>query len=565
MDDPPKEPGTPPVPSRRAVLILLASAALGAGGAGLALRPGLPPLHQDEYLHLLPLTWSRKLPEARSSLLEGYSREVFGRKLPLRSYSYCGAVKTLPYMAVGLPVSPDTMRACQILLTIAVYLAALFACLQVSGWSLAAAVGCLGLLLADIPLQFHLIADSGHMSMGLLLALGAFGLSASLIQSPRLWNALALALVAFLGEWDKVNFLWYAGAALAGCAAAGLAGPPRAGALAAGVLSAACAAGIWSALWLIPSYRGTIAEGLASSLPLAGPFELLRHAVELMGLLDPFQTYHRYADVTSSPRPALYASYRVSFTLFYHLAAGCAALAAHKLRTSRQEARPLLFMAAFLPALLLAIVKTRMAWGAHHIVVIKPFAYIAFGALFGHFWTAPPRSAGRTGATLRFRFHAPGRRVWAALGGLALAFYFGVVGVLGFRDRQRAPPHSGVYGVSQNAVEAWQAAARSSSPHIYALDWGVFYPGVANSPPGQRWEMAQAKGLSDLLKLEAIVRGQDVGLLFKPSGEHAWLVQARQGPLGRAVAESLVFDNHRGESWRLWVVRTSLLQAPAVP
>src|SRR3972149_1063375 len=71
------------------MLIILSGVALLA--LALALWPGLPPVNQDEYLPLLPMSWFTKEPNARTSLLRSYVIRVLGRDVPALAYPYAGS------------------------------------------------------------------------------------------------------------------------------------------------------------------------------------------------------------------------------------------------------------------------------------------------------------------------------------------------------------------------------------------------------------------------------------------------------------------------------------------
>jgi hypothetical protein len=138
-----------------------------------------------------------------------------------------------------------------------------------------------------------------------------------------------------------------------------------------------------------------------------------------------------------------------------------------------------------------------------------------------------------------------------------LVLGFGYVGVRGYVDLQRAPGIFGIYDVSWNQTEAWQAAARSRVPAVFTLDWGVFYPGVVNSRASQRWEMTEVDGPERLLSLNFGRSAPEIGLLFRAAGPHRWLLGAANDGQTYSVVEQALFDRHPGEKWVFLVVNTA--------
>jgi len=503
----------------------------------LLLWPWLPPVHQDEYLPLLPVSWFIKTPAARSSMLLGYSIRVFGHGVPARSYPYVGSLKGLLYAATWLPASVPVYRATNLVLVGVLFSLVLWASWRLSRGSRAAVMLCLAFLISDTSLIVLGITDEGPIVLCLILATLFLGLLTSLIEAPRWWKVLPIALIVCLGVWDRLNFGWFVVAGLAGCAAASLARPLRGAAGLLVVSVVGCAIGLAALVHFLPEYLSAASRGVDKSISIRDPARLWKHWVMLVNLVDPFAAYHRYININSGGRRLPYVAYRWAFSLLVlAVIAASLAVGAWHLGPRRHRAGRFLFLGAFLASLLFAIVKTVDAWSSHHIVFVKPFVFIALVCLVGEL--------------SRLRTLLAGLSVLLAIG-------FGWVGIRGLADMQSAPPIGGIYDVSWNGVDAWQAAARSTVRTVYALDWGVFYPGVVNSPADQRWEMREVKSLEELWSLNFGRKSAPMGLLFRSSGGNHWLLGASNDGQNYTVEEKQVFRRHKGEEWVFLVVSTA--------
>jgi hypothetical protein len=509
-------------------------ATLGLAAVAFLLWPGMPPIHQDEYLPLFPITWFIKEPAARSHGLHPYVRETFGVALPVLSYPYLGAVKAYAYLALGLPTTPEAYRLLQLALLGALVVIVLRACWRLSGRSVLACAVCLALLLADTGIVTLGILDEGNQIPSLLFgALFVLGL-AWVADAPRASKVLPLALVVLVGELDRVNFLWFVGAGLAGCVAAAVADPVRRSARVLAVVAVACTLGLAGAVAVVPQYASKIWEGMQQSIPTFDVAALWEHWTVLFAQLDPLSAYHRYVDVQKPAHATAYVVYRWTWTLAYAaVVAGAAIVGLAGARRRPDRARPLLFLAAFSATLLFVIVKTKESWSAHHVFLVKPFAYVTLGLL-----------AAEAGDRPRLRRPAI---VLATLFAAGSAW----MGARAYRDMRAASPIYGVYDVSRNAQDAWQAAAATPVAVVRALDWGVFYPGVLNSPAAQRWEGPAAETPDELRELFATGAAGGMAVLFRTRGDFRWLLESGRARERFGVGEARQFDRHPGESWTL--------------
>lgn len=521
-------------------------AGLGLAILGLALWSDLPAVNQDEYLSLFPITWFKKEPEARSAALYGYSENLFGHAVPMRSYPYVGALKAYIYAATFLPTTIDVYRAAKVVLLWALFSVILLGCWRVSRGSALACAVCLGWLLSDIALVVLGATDPGQQILSLTLGACLFVLLLFLMESPRWWYIVPIAVVVFLGEWDRVNFLWFVASGIAACTAASLAGPWRNSLRGMAVAITGCATGLAGTAFLIPDYPKMALAGAETSIGTFDWLGLWQHWQVLYPRLDPFGAYHIFLNTAAPVYNEIYATYRWTWSLLYVVivAAGLF-LGLARLRKNSQLARPLLFHSAFMGSLLYVILKTSESWASHHVLVLKPFAYLGLGVL--------------TAALIS----SPRMKYWLSTAMILLWVGHTSISILGFREMTAAPSKFGVYDVSWNQADAWQAAARTPVKAVYALDWGVFYPGVLNSPADQRWEMPGVNELGDLRKLDAARKGFDMALLFHTNGPRSWILNAPNAKKHYGIVDIQHFNRHSGEPWTLAVLSVDRWSTPA--
>jgi hypothetical protein len=527
-------------PPRSAVRIVL-----GAFAATLVVValvwPWLPALHQDEYLPIFPLAWYTKTPDARPSMLRYWSESFSFRGerfvVPLRAYHYIGATKGFLWAAASLPTEPGPYRAANGVGTAILVGVIAWAAWRLSGRSRLGTGIAIAFLATDVSFVVLGITDEGPILIHLLLATLLVVMLASLADRVRWWLAAPIALTVALGIWDRLNFGWFVGAGLVGCLAAAVVVRPWWRALGMLVVATAgVAIGIVPIRLVVPDYLEQAQTGVAGGIPLVDPMRLFEHARAMFRLLDPLAAYHRYADLVPQQFDAPWVAYRWLFLLLGAVAVvGCAVGGLRRRDPGR------LFIAAFVGSLAGVLVRTHEAWASHHVVVVKPFVYVALGMLIA--------TASRARAPLA-----------AALAAVAVAF--AGAGALSLVRLSNAPPVTGVYDVSWNATDAWRAAAAADVRRVFALDWGAYYPGVVNSRADQRWEaeeVADAKALSLLNHRKR----EPFGVIFRTRGPHRWVVAAGdQGRLLEAVRTER-FDRHPGEPWLFMVLRRTPTPPPA--
>jgi hypothetical protein len=528
-------------PRSAAGTVAVVAAGVAAGLLAVALvRPWMPAVHQDEYLPIFPLAWYTKVPDARPSMLRYWSGSFADGRIviPLRAYHYIGASKGLLWAAAGLPTEIGPYRATNgvgfaILVGVLAWAAWRFGGRRVLGVALAIAF-----LAGDLSFAVLGITDEGPILIHLLLATLLAVMFASLADRARWWLPLPIALVVALGIWDRLNFGWFVGAGLVACLAAAPFVRPWRRAVGMLVLAAVgTAAGLEPIRRFLPDYVQWARGGVSGGIPLTDGARLLEHATAMLRLVDPLAAYHRYANVGPQQFDLPWVAYRGAFVVLTIAAIVGCAVGGWRRRDPQR-----LFLAAFLAALVGVVVRTHEAWSSHHVVVVKPFVYVALGVLVG---TA---TRGRA-------------RLAAGLGAVALAF--AGLGMLGLVRLQSAPPVTGVYDVSWNATDAWRAAAASDVHRVFALDWGAYYPGVVNSRADQQWEMEDDLANPRALALLDHGKREPFGVLFRAGGPRRWIIAA--AALGRHIEALRIerFDGHPGEPWMFMVLRPPATPAPS--
>ena len=519
-----------------AAIALLAAAAVVPGAA--LLWPHLPPLHEDEVLPLVPLLLlTKNAPAYGNAFLASCPITIHGVPVPLTSYVIEGPIKAMLY-ALAYPATrwayvPEHLigfyRASNLAWTWALFAGVLAACRRLGGMR---AVACaLTLLVPDVALIYLGVTDLGrpiHLLAGVVLA---FVLAAH-VERPG-WRAVAgIALAVFVGEWDRADFLWFMVAGLAGVVAACVVVPIRRWGRVVGPVVAGYALGLAGAALVAPEYFRLAANGAGSRIPLTDVGRLWAHLRALLFALDPLGSFQRHFDVGEWTGGQPYVLYRWSYVALAVLASiGLAAVG------WRERRGAFLLYAAFPAGLLLLVVVTAESYLVHHVLVVKPFLYVALAVL---------------AARGIEHWRAPGLAAWIAIAG-ASAF----VQMHAFADVRRAPMATGIYGVTWNQSDAWTAAAGSGAPLVIALDFGAWVPGALASPADQRWESTAAP---DEAALDTLMAGQAlVGLVVRLTGPNAWVIDQRR----YVVVERAVFSSHPGDAWGFIALRPPALTSVA--
>ena len=487
------------------------------------------PVNQDEFLPLISKSFLSKTGPARSSLAEPYSRQFFGRNVPVISYPYVGALKGLLYHVTRLPVSAPVYRLFNLTLLWLFSVLVLTTIWQtIPQQSLVPVWVGLLYLLGDVAFFVMHITDEG-----VVLLYNIFGLSFIVLVWPQhkliWWKPLVLVIITFLGIWNRLNCIWFMGAGLfSTCLVAAVTRDSKILTHTAFVILASLV-GTVLAFLVVPDYLSIVSNGLAKSIPITTDMQsFYDHWKALFGVINPFSAYHRYIDIQGTP--AIYQSYGWFFQLIVFLIPlyGITRAIASKGRMEK-EATDLLFISVTILMLTFIIVKTREAWSSNHIMSIKPMVYIGLSVILYHLI-----SKGRFLKTAAIGI--------SALIGVSLT----ILGFKGYADVIAKEPIGGIYGVTWNSYEAIEEAGSSGLDSIFALDWGVFYPGVAMSPEYQRWEMVTADSFLDIQQKNSSFFGGSLGVLFKLNGPNKWLLDAKYRSK-KLVTDISLFTRHRGE------------------
>ncbi len=504
--------------ARRPGVAVLLLAALAILPATICLWPHLPPLFEDEVLPLVPLVPLLKEPAAYGgAFLSNQHVDVLGYPVCLVSYVIEGPLKALAY-ALVMPVTraayrPESLivayRLSNVVWTWLLAATLLGTCRALGGWR--AALLCLGLLVPDHALVYLGLTDLGR-PIHLIFALILLRLVCRHVDAPRRLDVLVVGLVAFLGIWNRVDFLWFVAASLVGALVVDVC-LRRTTSVA---LAGAYALALGLTYLVVPRYLEAVSGGHRIALAEVGT--LWHHLRALAVMMDPFGTYRRHLEVGPHLMDAAYVGYRYAYvTACLVVSAGLAGLG---LRTGRGA----YVVAGLFPSLLLAaVVDTTETYEVHHVAVIKPALYVAASVL---------------AAELVAWRRLPALLAWSTVAAAALW-----VQLRAFADVTTAAPATGIYGVTWNMSEAWQAATRSAAPVVVGADFGVWVPGLLASRPDQRWE---STGFPDEPSLDVQMQGQGlVGFVVRADGPNAWITQTER----YRVVERRRFDTHPGDAW----------------
>lgn len=394
-------------------------------------------------------------------------------KLPLMVGGYLGALKSYLYMpifAVWTP-GPASVRLPTIVLALGALAGFWWFARTIAGR--APALGVLLLLAADPSFVLSARVDWGPTVIMQVLKAAALLLLVALVERQRLGALWGLAAVCALGLYDKLNFIWVVNALGLGCLAH--AGPlwrtarraPRR------FWPPVVAMALGTAALFAFAIRPLMDEvhPLRQGMGFAGR---LRHTVRLVA--DTFDGSWLYEFIVRQPMPRWPVAALVHGAIAVALVAVWATRRAPWDEADRRHARWLGFCLLAEAAVVAQLAATRMAWGAHHAIVLWPFPQVA--AVL-----AVALAARRAGA-------GAGRR-WVLAGAMAAALAV-------------------LVGHAQAAVHYERAIFRPSttgnplfSPEIYALsrfvnqrlprvasvitaDWGLRYPLRVLAPAGQR-------------------------------------------------------------------------------
>lgn len=501
------------------------------------------PVNQDEFLPIFSKSFIEKNDFAKGALSRPYSKNILGKQFPVLSYPYIGSLKGILYHLSGWPSSVTAYRAFNLIILCFLLVAVVSYTDQFYQSNWLTKLFFTGLLFGDISFLVISVTDEGPILLNMLFGI----IYVRLLypeQSLTWWKILLVGLAVFLGVWDRINFIWFALAGIGSSIIILMLCRTLKVFVYVITMIIATFIGLLGVYWLIPSYFSKLQKGAENSIPLNDFSGLWDHWQMLSHLINPFTAFHRYVDVTSIPTPLLYNIYE--WTIWFFLLAaflyGCFFLIKSRLKNDPTTSQ-LLYLILVLASLCFIIVKTRESWSSHHIITIKPYLYLVVSLL-------------ATREITSFQFIKKIKITLLTIFAVALA----LISAKGYSDMLHAKPIGGFYDVSWNSIDAVKSACNSKTKIIYALDWGVFYPGAAMSRPDQRWEMKTAKNLVQLQKLNASYGNREFGVLFKIKGPHQW-IYTFQSPEDLQVADISIFDRHKGESWVFANIKQPVMDA----
>jgi len=353
------------MPRLRTAGATLALAGLALAPAVVALWPHLPPLFEDELLPLVPVAAFLKTPDAwGGALLSNPHVDVAGRPILLVSYVIEGPLKALAYV-LALPLTraayrPESLiaayRASNVAWTWALFATVLGTCRALGGW--AAALLCLALLVPDHAFVYLGLTDLSrplHLIFGLVL----LRLLCRHVDSPRRMDVVSIAVVTFLGFWNRADFLWFTAAGVVACLVVDVS--LRRTTTVAAVVGSAIGIALVGAL--VPTYLAAVRGG--HRIALLDVPRLWAHLGDLAYLMDPFGSYRRHLDVGPHVGDFVYVAYRRAWVC------ACVVVAIGLGAVGLGARRGAWVVAALFPLLLLAeVVDTAETYEVHHVTVV---------------------------------------------------------------------------------------------------------------------------------------------------------------------------------------------------
>ena len=392
----------------RSAAPVLLLAAVGLVPSAVVLWPRLPPMFEDEILPLVPLVPLLKDRAAYGNAFLGNAHVfVFGYPVALVSYVIEGPLKALFY-AAALPLTraayqPEHLiaayRASNVVWTWVLLAAMLGLCRSLAGWR--AVVLCLALVVPDHSFVYLGLTDLSrpiHLTFGL----GLLAVLCCHVERPALHDALPIALVTFLGEWDRADFLWF-------MAAASVAWPSTCSS-GAGRAWSSCSATSWGSASRGRSCRSTSRWRRRAALRRrrcgSGPH--LDAPPRPHGDDGHVGAYRRHFELGPHLFGQPYVAYRWAWM------AECVGVLLALGVTGLGTRRPAYLVVAIFPAFLLtAVGATPQTYEIHHVTVVKPVLYVAASVLGGRLagWRPAPVVVAWTAlATAR----APASSIFAA-------------------------------------------------------------------------------------------------------------------------------------------------------
>ena len=254
------------------------------------------PVNQDEYLTIFSKSLVEKNNFAKGSISRSYSKNIFGKQVPVLSYPYVGSLKGLLYYLSGWPPSVTGSRVFNLiilcfLLVISISYANQF---YQSNWLTNSLLA--GLLFGDISFLVLFVSDAGTILLYMLLGIVYIRLLYP-DQNLTWWKILLVSLAGFLGLWSRINFIWFVGAGIGSSIIILILYRKRNFFVYVITMITATVIGMSGVYWLTPNYSSILKNGVEKSIPLSDFPGLWDHWLMLSHRMNSFATYHLYIDI----------------------------------------------------------------------------------------------------------------------------------------------------------------------------------------------------------------------------------------------------------------------------
>ena len=335
------------------------------------------PVNQDEFLPVFSKSFLEKSDFAKGSLSQPYSKSIFGKNFPVISYPYVGSLKGLLYYLSQWPSSVTAYRLFNLFLLLGLTAALVNYADNFRPGNRLIKFFFIGFLLGDISFLVLALTDEGPILLNMFFGV----LYIRLIfpdQKFAWWKVFIVGFAVFLGVWDRLNFAWFIVAGLGSSLIVLLIKRNKKVLVYALTTVTATIVGLGGVYWLVPSYYSILKRGASKSIALYDFKELWDHGLMLSDVMNPFSAYHRYINVNHGPTPFLYNVYEGAIWLFFAVAFCYGVFFIIKSLANKEKATAqYIYIITVTILLVFLIIKTRESWSSHHIIIIRPFLFLA--------------------------------------------------------------------------------------------------------------------------------------------------------------------------------------------
>jgi hypothetical protein len=401
-------------------------------------------------------------------------RRLFG--VPVMLMEYIGALKAYLYFPIFkvFGVSVESIRLPAILLTLGAI--ALFVALVARQFGLKWAALLAILLATDPAIIFHARLDWGPIVIATLFKALTLYCFFTFIERPTTRHLWAIVALTVLGTFDKLNYIWFAGAFIVSATlfyhkelrhAMGLLKQKVILPLAAFSFAMSLFALYIASLWSLPTNPS-----------VSRPLDLAQRLVETANLYLTTMRGERLHYVLFPSMEASASLANVGLSLFVSALALTWVFCAVTKRLHETEfPKVCLFYLAILGTMTVQIVLTRQATGSHHAMALWPFNHLAMVAA-AYFVANNVRPSLRTAGT-----------VLAAtlIGVVAISQYRVDLHYLNAFQNHRG--YSTFWSPGINTLSASLTETAPAIDGIYSCDWGIHNQLFTLSPAGLRHKL----------------------------------------------------------------------------